>query len=304
LRYGENPAQRGCFYGPAHGFPGGLAKLQGKEISFNNLQDLDAAASLARVLPPSGCAIIKHATPCGAAVGPSPAEAFRKARDTDALSAFGGIVAFNVPVDAETASELDHLFLEVVAAPSFQVGAREILATKKNLILLEGPFLLDPETTGPRLSYRDLGNGILVQDPMADDLGEHGWRVVTKRSPTDAESRALLFAWRIVRAVRSNGIVLTREDRTVGIGGGQTSRIDSLVIALHKATRSGLATAGCVMASDAFFPFSDCVEEAARAGVVAVIQPGGSKRDADSIEAADRHGMAMVVNDARCFRHG
>lgn len=304
LRYGENPSQRGCFYGPPHGFPGGLHKLQGKEISFNNLQDLDAAAALARALPAAGCAIIKHATPCGVGVGSGGADAFRKARDTDALSAFGGIVAFNVPVDGETASELRELFLEVVAAPSFLDEARTILAAKKSLVLLEGPSLLEKSGSGPRLSYRDLGNGILVQDPMPETLGEDGWRVVTRRAPTEAENRALLFAWRAVRAVRSNGIVLAQADRTIGIGGGQTSRIDSLMIALQKAARSGLSTQGCVMASDAFFPFPDCVEEAARAGIVAVIQPGGSKRDAESVEAADRHGMAMVVNDARCFRHG
>jgi phosphoribosylaminoimidazolecarboxamide formyltransferase/IMP cyclohydrolase len=306
LRYGENPSQRGSFYGPAHGFPGGLAKLQGKEISFNNLQDLDAAVALARVLPQPGCAIIKHATPCGAGVGSDAADAYRKARDTDALSAFGGIVAFNVAVDAEAATELKDLFLEVVAAPRFEGPAREILQSKKNLILLEGSAVADPggSPPGARLAYRDLGEGILVQDPMPDRLGENGWRVVTRRAPTDPESRALLFAWKIVRSVRSNGIVLAREDRTVGIGGGQTSRIDSLVIALHKAGRAGQATTGSVMASDAFFPFADCIEEAAKAGVVAVIQPGGSKRDGDSVEAADRHGMAMVVNDARCFRHG
>jgi phosphoribosylaminoimidazolecarboxamide formyltransferase/IMP cyclohydrolase len=307
LRYGENPSQRGAFYSSAHGFPGGLTRLQGKEISFNNLQDLEGAAMLVRDLGSDPAAVvIKHATPCGAATGSTIVDAYRRARDGDALSAFGGIVGLNRPVDRETALEIASTFLELVVAPAFDAPAREVLAAKKNLILLEGPNLLESGSSplaSPYL-YRALGEGILVQDPVPDALGESGWEVVTQRAPTLAEERALSFAWKIVRAVRSNGIVLAREGQTVGIGGGQTSRIDALWVAIHKAQRAGHDLAGSVMASDAFFPFSDCVEVAAKAGVTAIIQPGGSKRDADSVAAADAAGIAMVVNHARCFRHG
>jgi len=307
LRYGENPSQRGAFYGPARGFPGGLEKLQGKEISFNNLQDLEAAISLVRDLGPDpAAAVIKHATPCGAATRPDLADAFRRARDCDLLSAFGGIVALNGVVDAACADEIGGIFLEAVAAPAFDPQARKRLESKKSLILLQGDPGLFFNAEGPRSPYafRDLGAGILLQDRIPLRLGESGWRTVTRRPPTVEEERVLLFAWKVVRAVRSNGIVLAMEDRAIGIGGGQTSRIDSLWIAMHKARRAGHRLKGAVMASDAFFPFPDCVEEAAKAGVTAVIHPGGSKRDTESIEAADRWGMAMVLNDARCFRHG
>jgi phosphoribosylaminoimidazolecarboxamide formyltransferase/IMP cyclohydrolase len=307
LRYGENPSQRGAFYSTPHGFPGGLARLQGKEISFNNLQDLEGAALLVRDLGPEPAAVvIKHATPCGAANGGTLVEAYRRARDGDALSAFGGIVGLNRVVDRETAAEIASTFLELVVAPAFDAEARSLLAAKKNLILMEGPSLLEwrRSPVAPPFAYRGLGDGILVQDPVPEALGESGWEVVTKRAPTLAEERALAFAWKIVRAVRSNGIVLAQEGRTLGIGGGQTSRIDALWVAIHKAQREGHDLAGAVMASDAFFPFPDCVEVAAGTGVTAIIQPGGSKRDADSVAAADAAGIAMVVNHARCFRHG
>ncbi len=307
LRYGENPSQRGAFYGSPGSFPGSLSKLQGKEISFNNLLDLEGAALLVRDLGPDpAAAVIKHATPCGAAVAGSIAEAYVRARDADALSAFGGIVALNRPVDRDSAAEIVKTFLEIVAAPSFDEDARTILAAKKSLILLEGESLLDdpPSITVPPFTHRSLGAGILIQDPLPRGLGEEGWEVVTRRAPTESEKRALLFAWRIVRAVRSNGVVLCGEDRTLGIGGGQTSRIDALMIAIHKARRAQQPLEGSVMASDAFFPFSDCIEEAARVGVTAVIEPGGSKKDSDSIEAADRLGLAMIFNHARAFRHG
>lgn len=307
LRYGENPSQRGAFYSSPHGFPGGLVQIQGKEISFNNLQDLEGAALLVRDLGPAPAAVvIKHATPCGAATAETIVDAYRMARDGDKLSAFGGIVGLNRTVDAETATEISGTFLELVAAPAFDPAVIEILSTKKNLILLSGGSLLEKGHSPLATSfvYRGLGDGILAQDPVPEGLGESEWEVVTKRAPTTTEAQALQFAWKIVRAVRSNGIVLAGERQTLGIGGGQTSRIDSLFIAIHKARREGHDLSGSVMASDAFFPFSDCVEMAAKEGVSAVIQPGGSKRDADSVAAADAAGMAMVVNHARCFRHG
>jgi len=307
LRYGENPSQRGAYYGPATGFPGGLAKLQGKEISFNNLQDLEVAVSLVRDLGEEPAAVvIKHATPCGAAVGDSLHEAYKRALAGDSMSAFGGIVALNGTVDRGVAEELVKTFLEVVAAPAFDEEARSILRKKKNLRLLEGPDVLSSEEpTGFGAAwYRNHGNGILLQDPLPDHLGEDQWRTVTKRAPSENEKEDLLFCWRVVRSVRSNAIALARGRQAIGIGGGQTSRIDALWISIHKAKREGHDLAGSVMASDAFFPFPDCVEEASKVGVTAIIQPGGSKRDNESIEAADRLGIAMVVNDARCFRHG
>jgi phosphoribosylaminoimidazolecarboxamide formyltransferase / IMP cyclohydrolase len=305
LRYGENPAQRGAFYGTPAGFPGGLRKLQGKEISFNNLQDLEAAVILARDLGPEpAAAVIKHATPCGAAVGDTVRDAYVLARDCDTLSAFGGIVAVNRAVDTACAEEIAKTFLEVVVAPAFDEGARAVFGAKKTLSLLEGNLAPRPSASAPLYSFRGLGDGILLQDPLPAHHGEEEWVVTTKRAPTESERRALLFAWKVVRAVRSNGVVLTDERRTLGIGGGQTSRIDSLTIAVHKAAREGHSLAGSVMASDAFFPFPDCIEEAARIGVTAVIHPGGSKRDGDSVAAADAHGMAMVINNARAFRHG
>ena len=307
LRYGENPSQRGAYYGSLDSFPGNLVKLQGKEISFNNLQDLDVGVTLVRSLGPSPAAVvIKHATPCGAAVGETVLEAYRKARDADSLSAFGGIVVVNGTVHRECAEELAKSFLEVVVAPKFNEEARAVLERKKNLRLLEGDLLPAPAGSGSRVvfSFRGLGHGILLQDSMPEQLGENNWRTVTKRTPTKEETEELLFCWKVVRMVRSNAIVLSRAHAVLGIGGGQTSRIDALWIAIHKAQREGHDLAGSVMASDAFFPFSDCVEEAGKVGVRAIIQPGGSMRDADSVDAADRFGIAMVVNEARCFRHG
>jgi phosphoribosylaminoimidazolecarboxamide formyltransferase/IMP cyclohydrolase len=304
LRYGENPSQRGAYYGPSTGFPGGLAKLQGKEISFNNLQDLEVAAELVATLGPGpAAAVIKHATPCGAACADTLLEAYRLARESDALSAFGGIVALNRPVDRACAEEIGKTFLELVAAPEFDEEARARFAAKANLVLLAG---LSGERTTPAGTpvHRGLGNGILLQDPLPDRLGEGGWRVVTKRAPTEEERDALAFAWKVARMTRSNAIVLARGRQAIGIGGGQTSRIDALMIALHKARRADHDLRGAVMASDAFFPFPDCVEEAGKAGVTAIVQPGGSKRDPDSIAEADRLSIAMVVNDARAFRHG
>jgi phosphoribosylaminoimidazolecarboxamide formyltransferase/IMP cyclohydrolase len=304
LRYGENPSQRGAYYGPAAGYPGGLGKIQGKEISFNNLQDLDVAVELVAALGPEpAVAVIKHATPCGAACAGTLAGAYRLARASDAQSAFGGIVALNGTVDRACAEEIAKTFLELVAAPAFDEGARSVLAAKPNLIVLEGLSASRALASDAPL-FRGLGNGILLQDPIPDRLGEEGWKVVSRRAPSAEERAALLFAWRVVRMTRSNGIVLARGAQAVGIGGGQTSRIDALMIAIHKARREGHDLRGAVMASDAFFPFPDCVEEAARTGITAILHPGGSKRDADSVAAADQASIAMVVNEARCFRHG
>lgn len=304
LRYGENPSQRGAYYGAAAGYPGGLVKLQGKEISFNNLQDLDVASELVASLGPDpAAAVIKHATPCGAACAGTLAEAYRLARASDTQSAFGGIVALNRTLDRACAEQIARTFLELVAAPAFDEDARSVLASKANLILLEGlPVSRAPQAGLP--GFRSLGNGILLQDPIPDRLGEEGWKVVTRRAPTLEERSALLFAWRVARMTRSNAIVLARGQQAVGIGGGQTSRIDALTVAIHKARREGHDLRGTVMASDAFFPFPDCVEEAVAAGITAILHPGGSKRDDDSVQAADSGSIAMVVNGARCFRHG
>jgi len=304
LRYGENPSQRAAYYGQRDGFPGGLEKLQGKEISFNNLQDLEVAVDLVSDLGAEPAAVVvKHATPCGAAIGETIEEAYRLAHASDSLSAFGGIVALNRPVTERLAESIGATFLEVVAAPSFEEAAQSLLSKKKNLRLLAGDSMLHSREWGSN-PYRSLGNGILVQDYPPDRLGEDNWRIVTEREPTEEEQAALRFAWQVVRMVRSNGIVFSGPRQVYGIGGGQTSRIDAVKIGILKARREGHNLIGSVMTSDSFFPFPDCVEEAASHGVAAIIQPGGSKRDPASIEAADRHGMSMVMNDARCFRHG
>lgn len=306
LRYGENPHQRGAFYReharPPEATVAFSGVLQGKELSYNNLLDLDAALGLVLEFPAEPTAvIIKHNTPCGVARDPSLVQAYRTARATDEVSAFGGIVALNRAVDSECARALAETFLEAVIAPSYTGDARAVLAQKKNLRLLEaGPALAAPSAAPRRaLEARSVSGGLLLQDRDAQEPPLE-WRVVTQRAPTPEEAEALKFAWRVCKHVKSNAIVFARADRMLAAGGGQTSRVDSVKIA---AARGGEQLKGSAVASDAFFPFQDGLDAAARAGASCVIQPGGSVRDAELIAAADAHGMAMVFTGVRHFRH-
>jgi phosphoribosylaminoimidazolecarboxamide formyltransferase / IMP cyclohydrolase len=301
LRYGENPVQRAALYVTEE--PRGmrdLAQRQGKELSFNNLLDIDAAmAAVACWVNRPACSIIKHTTPCGIAVAGSAPEAFRKARATDPVSAFGSVVAFNTVVDRATAQAMGDLFVEVVAAPSFHDDALAVFAAKKQLRVVELPV---SRSTGS-LDFKRVRGGFLVQDQFVFDPSDQGWTVVTERPPTEQEWNDLRFAWAAVAAVKSNAILLARDEAAIGIGAGQMSRVDSCFLAVHKAKQQGHDPAGSVLASDAFFPFPDGIELTGAAGVTAVIQPGGSVRDADVIAAANRHGMAMVTTGRRQFRH-
>jgi len=301
LRYGENPSQRAALYVTEE--PRGVRDLkqrQGKELSFNNILDLDAAMASVSAWPVRpACAIIKHTTPCGIAVGGTPADAFARALATDPQSAFGGVVALNTVVDRATAEAMRDLFLEVVVAPSFHEEALQALARKKNLRVVELP--VSHGEAG--LDYKSVRGGFLVQDRFRFDSTEDGWRITTGRSPTDEEWSDLRFAWAAVGSVKSNAILLARGETAIGIGAGQMSRVDSSFLAVHKARQQGHDPKGAVLASDGFFPFADGVEEAAAAGITAIIQPGGSLRDDDVIAAADRHGMAMVLTGKRQFRH-
>lgn len=298
LRYGENPHQRAAFYAEG-GAPWGLAQarqLQGKQLSYNNLLDLHSVLALALEFTDPVAVIAKHNNPCGVAVGDTPAQAYLRALACDPVSAYGGILAFNREVDGETAREIARIFVEAIIAPGFSPEAQEVLSAKANLRLLElNPW---PEKL-KGWDLRRVAGGLLVQEPDTLLFGDE-LRVVTKREPTEEEWRDLTFAWRVVKHVKSNAIVLARGGQTVGIGAGQMSRVDSVKIAVMKAH---LSIQGSVVASDAFFPFPDGVEEASKAGVGAVIQPGGSIRDKEVIEAADRLGMAMVFTGMRHFRH-
>jgi len=297
LRYGENPHQPASVYTfqPGSGPLGGRV-LQGKELSYNNLLDLDAAWRAAVSFTKTSIVIVKHLSPCGIASAETPAEAYRAALASDPISAFGGIVACNRPVDAETAAALKEIFLECVIAPGFEPAALEILAVKKNLRLVEMPDL----TITPDFEIRSIRNGFVKQCLDFGDPGETTWTVVSERQPTENEWLALRFAWKACQPVKSNAIVLVQGEATVGIGGGQPNRVDSVRIAVQ---RAGERAAGSVMASDAFFPFPDSVETAAKAGVTAVVHPGGSLRDNDSIAAANSAGMTMLVTGVRHFRH-
>jgi len=301
LRYGENPHQRGALYVDPAAPAGTVARaraLQGKELSYNNLLDLDAAWRLVREFDDPAAVIVKHNNPCGVAVARTPAEAFNLARRTDPVSAFGGIAAFNRELDGEGAAAATALFLECIIAPSVSPAARAVLAAKTGLRVLETGPPASPTAAGRDL--RSISGGLLVQDgdrAMADMARA---RVVTRRAPTAEELRALAFAWRVAKHVKSNAIVLARADHTVGIGAGQMSRVDSVRLATVKAQEP---TAGTVLASDAFFPFRDGLDEAARAGVTAVAQPGGSVRDEEVTAAADENGLAMVFTGTRHFRH-
>jgi phosphoribosylaminoimidazolecarboxamide formyltransferase/IMP cyclohydrolase len=301
LRYGENPGQRAAFYVERNG--NGIASLVqrgGKELSFNNLLDLEGA--LLATDPFEGetcCAIVKHTTPCGLATGATAVEAYRKALACDPVSAFGSIISFTVPVDAETAEAVSSLFVECVVAPSFTEEAIEILVRKKNLRILEGRALWAANA----LDYKRVRGGFLVQERAGPVSEDAGWTVVTKRSPTDEERTNLIFAWRVVGTVKSNAILLAKDGATIGIGAGQMSRVDAAFLSVHKAVLAGHDTKGSVLGSDAFFPFRDGVDQAAEAGITAIVQPGGSVRDQEVIAAADEHDIAMVFTGQRQFRH-
>ena len=303
LRYGENPHQAAALYATSEPGIRDLQQLHGKELSFNNLLDLDAA--VAAVAPWAGsdavaCAIIKHTTPCGIALGRAPRDAYERALATDRTSAFGSVIAFNGAVDRGAAEAMRDLFVEVVVAPAFADDALSVLREKKNLRVVRLP---GGDAGG--WDYKRVRGGFLVQQRSrpAQAADEAGWKVVTRRAPTDAEWRDLRFAWAAVGVVKSNAILLARDQAAVGIGAGQMSRVDASFLAIHKARQQGHDPAGAVLASDAFFPFPDGVEEAARAGVAAIIQPGGSVQDAAVVAAADQAGVAMGFTGIRQFRH-
>ena len=301
LRYGENPHQAAALYVPAGRAATGLAaarQLQGKELSYNNLVDLEAARSLASEFRQPAAVIIKHNNPCGTAERETLRDAYLKALACDPVSAFGGVLAFNRLVDAATAEEVAKLFVECIAAPGFDERAAGIFAAKKNLRLLELPK--DGLQPARELQLKRILGGMLVQEPDLGELDDQELRTVTKRVPTAEEMHTMRFAWKVAKHVKSNAIVFAKDGATLGVGAGQMSRVDSVKIAAMKAQSS---LAGSVVASDAFFPFPDGVEEAAKAGAAAVIQPGGSVRDADVIAAADRLGMAMVFTGMRHFLH-
>jgi phosphoribosylaminoimidazolecarboxamide formyltransferase/IMP cyclohydrolase len=310
LRYGENPHQTAAFYagGPARPGVATARQLQGKELSYNNYNDTDAAFEAVAEFANTACVIVKHANPCGVALGTTPRAAYLKALSCDPVSAFGGIVAFNRALDGETAAELAKLFVEVIVVPEATEEARAILAAKKNLRLLVTGGVPDPAARG--LALRTLAGGYLVQDRDAGRIGRADLKVVTKRAPDARELDDLLVAFAVAKHVKSNAIVYARDGATVGIGAGQMSRIDSSRIAAWKAAEGAKAAGearsraiGSVVASDAFFPFADGLLAAAEAGVTAVIQPGGSIRDAEVIAAADAQGLAMVFTGMRHFRH-
>ena len=306
LRYGENPHQRAAFYRPVAGPPSGIAgahTVQGKELSFNNIADADTAIECVRQFVAPACVIVKHANPCGVAQAADLAGAYEAAYRTDPVSAFGGIIAFNRELDATTArSILGRQFAEVIAAPCVAADARAVLAQKPDIRVLEVAPAADAPDAGD-VELRSVAGGLLVQTPDAAHISAAGLKVVTRRAPTPQELHDLDFAWRVCRFVKSNAIVFARAGATLGVGAGQMSRVYSTRIAALKAADAKLAVAGSVMASDAFFPFRDGLDAAAQFGICAVIQPGGSRRDAEVIAAADEHGIAMVFTGMRHFRH-
>jgi phosphoribosylaminoimidazolecarboxamide formyltransferase / IMP cyclohydrolase len=317
LRYGENPHQQAAFYADAQPAGAGAEPgrrptlaaaevLQGKELSYNNILDLDAALECVLDFPEPTAVIIKHTNPCGVATAAGVAEAYLKARQTDPVSAFGGIVAVNRPVDAELGRELSETFLECVIAPGFSAEARELLGKKKNLrLVVTGPLAPEPPRSdgvggSPDWTLRSVSGGVLLQSRDRDLVAARAAKVVSRRAPTETELAALDFAWRVAKHVKSNAIVFAGAGQTVGVGAGQMSRVDSVKLAVSKAQ---LPLAGTVAASDAFFPFRDGIDALADAGATAVIQPGGSVRDEEVIGAADEKGLAMLFTGMRHFRH-
>jgi phosphoribosylaminoimidazolecarboxamide formyltransferase/IMP cyclohydrolase len=303
LRYGENPHQKAAIYRSPAVAGRGLAaapQLQGKELSFNNLVDLEAAWRLVQEFEEPTTVIIKHTNPCGVATGKALVESYRRALDVDPVSAFGSVVAFNRALDGAAAEELSKLFVEAVVAPGFEAAALERLASKKNLRLLDMSATAGDDYG---LQLKVVGGGLLVQTPDALPIQPALWKCVTERPPTPEEMEALIFAWRIVKHVKSNAIVYARAGVLVGVGAGQMSRVDSVKLGANKARDLKHALEGTVLASDAFFPFPDGVEEAARVGVTAIVQPGGSVRDNEAIAAANQHHLAMILTGVRHFSH-
>ncbi len=302
LRYGENPHQNAIFYKEVGHFDGTLAaaeQLHGKELSYNNINDANGALDLVKEFDQPCAVAVKHANPCGVAVGKTIAEAYKNAYAADPVSIFGGIVALNRECDAETAEELAKIFLEIIIAPSFSDEALQILTQKKNIRLLKLPAISKKNNT-TMLDYKKVAGGLLVQNLNCDMYDEADMKVVTKRAPTEEELAAMRFGMKVVKHTKSNAIVLAKNETTVGIGPGQTNRITALELAIKY---GGENVKGSILASDAFFPFDDCVEAAAKAGVTAIIQPGGSIRDEDSIKACDKYGIAMVFTGMRHFKH-
>ncbi|GER74198.1 bifunctional phosphoribosylaminoimidazolecarboxamide formyltransferase/IMP cyclohydrolase [Weizmannia acidilactici] len=300
LRYGENPHQKASFYINPLGSEFSIAhakQLHGKELSYNNIRDADAALQIVKDFKEPAAVAVKHMNPCGIGIGETALEAYKKAYEADPKSIFGGIVAFNRPVDVETAKLLHDIFLEIVIAPSFDDEAFGILASKKNIRLLTVPF---SDVRKPEEIITSVEGGLLIQDQDTYTLDEAQVKTVTKRVPTEQEWKALKLAWKVVKHVKSNAIVVTDTEKTLGVGAGQMNRVGSAEIALAQA---GEKAKGSVMASDAFFPMDDTVEAAAKAGITAIIQPGGSIRDADSIKKADEYGIAMVFTGIRHFKH-
>ncbi|MBI3933684.1 MAG: bifunctional phosphoribosylaminoimidazolecarboxamide formyltransferase/IMP cyclohydrolase, partial [Acidobacteria bacterium] len=300
LRYGENPHQKAALYATVGNLKGGIARsraLQGKELSFNNLVDLEAAWNLVQEFSGPVVAIIKHTNPCGCAEQPTQVESFKKALECDPVSAFGGVIGLNRPLDSETAEEIGKLFVEAIAAPAFTPAALEKLASKKNLRLVE----VDASASlKGELHLKQVSGGMLVEEKDEHQLSAGDLKTVTTRQPTAEQITDLLFAWKVAKHVKSNAIVYARAGQVVGVGAGQMSRVDSVKLG---AFRAFLPIEGSVLASDAFFPFPDGIEEAANVGVTAIIQPGGSIRDKDAIEACNRLGVAMVFTGIRHFRH-
>ena len=301
LRYGENPHQKATVYSDVNASSGTVAtakQLQGKQLSFNNYLDLESAKNMVNDFDQPAVVILKHTNPCGAAVGNTPSEAYVRALECDPVSAFGSIVGFNRPVDGDVAKLLSKLFVEAIIAPSFDDEARSILKKKKNLRLIElGSVCENPDMDW---EVKKISGGLLIEDADRKVVDKSDFEFVTDRKPTEKELSAMLFGQRIVKHVKSNAIVIASEHETVGVGAGQMSRIDSLEIALKKARKE---VSDCVIASDAFFPFRDSIDKAAEVGIKAIIQPGGSVRDPEVIEACNEHGIAMVFTRARSFRH-
>jgi phosphoribosylaminoimidazolecarboxamide formyltransferase/IMP cyclohydrolase len=302
LRYGENPHQSAAFYRDERPVEGGIAsyrQLQGKELSYNNIADADAAWECVKSFGEPACVIVKHANPCGVALGANLLAAYQKAFKTDQVSAYGGILAFNRALDRATAEAVGQQFAEVIIAPRVEPEAREFLSGRQNLRVLEVPLARG----GQAHDYKRVGGGLLVQASDAHDIERAALKVVTRKAPTEAQLADLLFAWRVAKFVKSNAIVFCAGGMTLGVGAGQMSRVDSARIASAKAQAAGLSLAGSVVASDAFFPFRDGLDVVVDAGAIAVIQPGGSVRDHEVIAAADERGVAMVFTGVRHFRH-
>ena len=304
MRYGENPHQGAAFYvepAPAEACIATAKQLQGKELSYNNVADTDAALECVKQFIDPACVIVKHANPCGVALGDDILQAYDRAYKTDPTSAFGGIIAFNRELDAATAEAIvSRQFVEVIIAPAVTAEARDVVAKKANVRLLECGFWTG-KSEG--VDVKRVNGGLLVQDRDQGMVSLRDLKVVSKRQPTEKELEELLFCWKVGKFVKSNAIVYTKNGQTIGIGAGQMSRVYSAKIAGIKAADEGLEVEGSVMASDAFFPFRDGIDAAAEAGISCVIQPGGSMRDQEVIDAADEHGMVMVFTNMRHFRH-